>query len=99
MISLSQQSYINQILTHFGLDKAKPTLTPMEPGINLTPDSPSVSAMFFTQTEKTTYHEMIGSLMYLSMMTCPDITYAVIHAISVPQLTPYDPPQGCQMSI
>ena len=49
----------------------------MAPGIDLMPNSPSISAMLLTQTEKTTYYEMIGSLMYLLMMTCPNITYVV----------------------
>ena len=76
-ISLSQEIYINQILTQFSLDKAKAVMTPMEPGIDLTPDSPSVSPKLLTPNKKTTYHEMIGSLMYLSTMMRPDITYAV----------------------
>ena len=76
-ISLSQETYINQILMQFGLDKAKAVTTPIEPGIDLTPDSPSVSPKLLTPNEKTTYHEMIGSLMYLSTMTWPNITYAV----------------------
>jgi hypothetical protein len=76
-ISLSQETYINQVVTRFGLEDAKATSTPMEPSVDLTPDSPSVSPKLLTPHEKTTYREMIGSLMYLSTMTRPDITYAV----------------------
>ena len=76
-IALSQGSYINQILTKFHLDKARTTTTPMEPGANFTPDSPSVSPNLLSLSEKTIYQEMIGSLMYLSTMMWPDITYAV----------------------
>ena len=76
-ISLSQETYVNQILTQFGLDNTKPVTTPMEPGVDLTPDLPSVLPKLLTPTEKTTYCKMIGSLMYLSTMTCPDITYTV----------------------
>ena len=67
-ISLSQEIYVNQILMRFGLDKAKAVMTPMEPGINLTPDSPSILPKLCTTNKKTMYHEMIGSLMYLSTM-------------------------------
>ena len=76
-IALGQETYVNQILVHFGLDKARPASTPMEPGINLTPDSPAVSPILLTPAEKTTYQKMIGSLMYLLTMTCPDITFAI----------------------
>jgi hypothetical protein len=76
-IALGQETYIDQILTRFGLDKARPASTPMEPGVDLTPDSPAISPILLTSAEKTTYREMIGSLMYLSTMTRPDITFAV----------------------
>lgn len=76
-ISLSQQSYIEQILTRFGLEESRAATTPLEPGIDLTPDSPSVSSTLLTPSEKTKYREMIGSLMYVSVMTRPDITFAV----------------------
>ena len=76
-IALSQETYVDQILTRFSLDKAKPMSTPMEPGADFTPDSPSVSPTLLTPSEKTTYREMIGSLMYLSTMTRPDITFTV----------------------
>ena len=49
----------------------------MEPGADFTLDSPSVSPNLLSLSEKTIYREMIGSLMYLSTMTRPDITYAV----------------------
>ena len=76
-ISLGQESYVNQILIRFGLEKAKPVSTPMEPGADFTPSSPSTSPTLLITTEKTTYREMIGSLMYLSTMSRPDITYAI----------------------
>ena len=76
-IFLSQETYVNQILIQFGLDKAKPVTTPIEHGVNLTPDSPSVLPKLLKLHEKTIYWEMIGSLMYLSTITHPDITYAV----------------------
>jgi len=76
-ISLGQQAYIGQILTRFGLSDARPDVTPMEPGANYHIDSPSVSPTLLTPAEKTTYREMIGSLMYCATMTRPDIAYAV----------------------
>ena len=76
-ISLSQTSYIDSIVSRFGLSNAKSYSTPMVPGIihsrNECPSDPAeVSRM-----KKTPYREVIGSLMYASVATRPDITYAV----------------------
>jgi hypothetical protein len=76
-ISLCQQTYIEQILARFGLEDARTAVTPLEPGIDLTPDSPAVSSTLLTPYEKTKYREMIGSLMYVTVMTRPDISFAV----------------------
>ena len=76
-ITLGQEVYIDQILVRFGLDRARPAVTPMEAGVDFTPDSPSVSPTLLTATKKTTYREMIGSLMYLAVMTQPDISFTV----------------------
>ena len=76
-ISLSQESYIEQILVRFGLENCRSAVTPLEPGIDLTPDSHSISPTLLTPAEKTHYREMIGSLMYTTVMTHPDIAFAV----------------------
>ena len=49
----------------------------MEPSADYHPDSPSVSLTLLSPAKKTTYREMIGSLMYCATMTHPDIAYAV----------------------
>ena len=61
-ITLGQEAYTEQILARFGLDRARSAVTPMEPGADFTPDSPSVSPTLLTAAEKMTYREMIGSL-------------------------------------
>jgi hypothetical protein len=75
--SLGQQAYIEQIINRFGLSEARIATTPMEVGIDLSFDSPQVSAISLTATEKTKYREMIGCLMYAAVMTRPDIAFAV----------------------
>jgi hypothetical protein len=76
-ISLSQQAYFEQIIARFGLQDACSTVTPMEPGIDLSLDSPAVSPTVLTPAEKTKYREMIGCLMYAAVMTHPNIAFAV----------------------
>src|SRR5215471_4504867 len=76
-ISLGQQSYIDEIVERMGLSKARPAITPMEPGIDLTPGASSVSPKLLSSCEKTKYREAIGSLMYCATVTRPDISYAV----------------------
>jgi len=49
----------------------------MEPRINLSLDSPAVSPNALTPAKKTKYQEMIGCLMYATIMTCPNIGFAV----------------------
>ncbi|PPQ82486.1 hypothetical protein CVT24_005670 [Panaeolus cyanescens] len=75
--ALGQEAYIDQILARFNLSDAKTHSTPMEPGLDLTTDAPHVSSKSLSQEERRVYREGIGSLMYLSVMTRPDIAYAV----------------------
>jgi hypothetical protein len=76
-ISLSQKAYIDQILDRFGLSNASPVVTPMEPGVDLSVDSPAVSPQLLNESEKSRYREAIGSLMYAMLATRPDLAFAV----------------------
>ena len=76
-IALGQQVYIEQILACFGLSDACPNVTSMELGVDYHSDSPGVLPILLTPAEKTTYHKMIGLLMYCATMTHPDIAFAV----------------------
>jgi hypothetical protein len=76
-ISLGQQEYVKQIISRFDLQDARPAVTPMEPGVDLSPDSLSTSPILLTESEKRKYREMISSLMYASIMMRPDIAFAV----------------------
>ena len=49
----------------------------MEVGLDLNPDSFHLLATLLTPAEKTKYCEMIGYLMYATVMTHPDIVFAV----------------------
>jgi len=49
----------------------------LEPAIDLTPGSSAVLPTLLTPAEKTKYREMIGLLIYVTVMTCPDIAFAM----------------------
>ena len=72
-ITLGQQAYIKQILNCFSLTDACIATTPMEVGIDLTLDS----HYNITYTIRESYREMIGCLMYATVMTRPDIAFAM----------------------
>ena len=59
------------------MDLARLAITPIKPGADFTLDSPSISLTLLTAAEKTIYREMIRSLTYLAMMTCPDILFTI----------------------
>jgi hypothetical protein len=76
-ISLSQSSFIDTIITCFSLTDAKPYNTPMVPSATYSKrDSPS-SPTDLARMRKVPYREAIGSLMYVAVTTCPDISFAV----------------------
>jgi Reverse transcriptase (RNA-dependent DNA polymerase) len=76
-IHLSQCSYIDSILHCYNLQDLKPIYIPMEISIHLlTSQSPATTAEF-AQMRDVPYHEAIGSLMYASLRTRPDISFAV----------------------
>ena len=77
-ISLSQLAYINTILMHFLLTDAKPVNTPMIPGATYSKKNCPCSPQEAACMSKVPYCEAIGSLMYASIATWPDITFAVL---------------------
>jgi hypothetical protein len=80
-VSLSQPALIDQVITKFGQSDAYPVSTLMVEGatnILKRPDSSEV----LSEEEKSNlahlpYHSLIGSLMYITIGTHPDITFAV----------------------
>jgi len=69
---LSQRSYTEMVLTRFGMSECVSVNTPLE----LKPDF-NVSGPCIVGVKP--YREVIGSLMYLSLTTRPDISVAVNH--------------------
>ncbi|CAA7265258.1 unnamed protein product [Cyclocybe aegerita] len=76
-IFISQRSYIESILRHYGLQDLKPLSIPMDPNVRLTSAQSPLTTDEFAQMRDVPYHAAVGSLMYASLGTHPDITYAV----------------------
>lgn len=73
-IELDQSNYIKEILTRFGMQDSKPVKTPSD-------TSQKLSVQMVTETNALTgqvpYQEAVGSLLYLTQSTRPDIAFAV----------------------
>lgn len=72
-VKISQKKYIKEILQRFGMEDSKPVSTPMDPNSNL--EKPKVKNEEIMK--KYPYQNLIGSLMYVSIGTRPDITFSV----------------------
>ncbi|KAI5708540.1 hypothetical protein M8J77_024816 [Diaphorina citri] len=73
-LTLDQTKYVEELLERFNMKDCNGVKTPMDPNQVFTPDMCCQS-----EAEKldVPYQEAIGSLLYLSQGTRPDITYAV----------------------
>lgn len=69
VITLSQEKYVNQLLMKFNMSESKTADTPMEDKLHINKGEHCNSQIPFQQ--------LIGSLMYLAVLTRPDIMYSV----------------------
>jgi len=71
VIYLDQESYVDQVLKNFGMDDCKVVSTPIESKVE------KVTNNIDVDLSNLPYQKLIGSLMYLAVLTRPDITFAV----------------------
>ncbi|SGY26808.1 BQ5605_C018g08798 [Microbotryum silenes-dioicae] len=71
-ISLSQEQYHKDVLARFGMSDAHPVATPMQSNLRL-----EVELQPTPFPDRTRYLQAIGSLMYASTGTRPDLAYTV----------------------
>ena len=76
-ISLCQHPYLESIVRHFGFNELKPVSNPMELSTKLHSGQSPSTGTEYTAMHHVPYREAIGSLMYASLATRPDISYAV----------------------
>ncbi|UYV73755.1 hypothetical protein LAZ67_11000746 [Cordylochernes scorpioides] len=74
-ISIDQEKYIEELLAKYRMKEVKPISTPMDSNSKLTKIS-SIEGEN-EPVKKVEYQSLIGSLIYLSVSTRPDISYAV----------------------
>lgn len=74
-IWIGQPIYTEGILKKYGMENCKPVATPADPGLKLTKGTEDSEYV-----KEKHYQSMVGSLLYLSMRTRPDIAFAVSHA-------------------
>ena len=78
LLSLSQTAKIDRLVEQYNQNDAHPVDTPMVAGLQLRrPDKNLPTPPEITEwVERTPYRSLVGSLMYLSIATRPDIAYA-----------------------
>jgi hypothetical protein len=72
MVYLDQTAYLDKVLKHFQMSNAKAVKTPLPEGYNPIPNTGSIDS-----ERHSLYQQVIGSLLYLMLGTCPDIYFAV----------------------
>ena len=76
-LSLSQKSYIEKILSRFGMSASKAIDTPSATNIHLSSDLAPKSEVEEEYMSRVPYSNAVGSLMYAMVCTRPDIAHAV----------------------
>ena len=71
-ITIDQQDYLHKVLEHFDLINAKAAPTPLPMGYILTPNEAPVDEQLHHK-----FQQVIGSLLYIMLETCPNIAFAV----------------------
>ena len=71
-IYLDQTAYLDKVVERFGMSNARGAVTPL-PGGYVPTESKGQCDPEFRQK----YQSIIGSLLYITLGTCPDITYAM----------------------
>ena len=88
IISLSQENYIDSILSKYNVQDSKKGFTPFRYGINLSQDQCPMTTAEIEYKKTVPYASVVDSLMYVMLCTRPDICYSVgiVRGISLIQV-------------
>jgi hypothetical protein len=90
-IKISQRRLITELVQKHCLEDCKPKTTPLSPTFKFTRDGEPLDR------DKYGYSELVGSLLYISVCTRPDITHAVgmlTRSMSAPTVTHWQAAKG-----
>ena len=80
-VTLSQESFVTNLLIQYGLNDSKPVYTPAIPNTFLIPNMPEYETQRNNHKESTlsikNFPSVVGSLLWLNLQTRPDISQAV----------------------
>ena len=76
-ISINQRAYIESMVEKFRLTSAKPVLTPMELNAQFTTQQSPSTPNQTTRMQGVPYSEAIGSILWLAVISHPDVAYVV----------------------
>ena len=76
-LSLSQGTYVQMLLSQFGLENANTVTSPMDPGVHLTKSQSPTAKNEKEDMVDVPYCELIRLLMYAAVATHPNIAHAV----------------------
>jgi hypothetical protein len=76
-VHLSQRSYIDTIIRHYGFSDAKPVSTPFDTQVRLTLEQALADVAEFAVMCDVPYREAVGALNWAALATRPDIAFAV----------------------
>ena len=74
---INQKQYIIQMVERFGMECSKPSDIPIQPNHKLTLKLEDEPPKLQEPVDLTRYRQLIGSLIYLTTCTRPDISYSV----------------------
>ena len=77
ILALSQEAYIDKILTRFKMENSKKGFLPMGHGITLSKSQCPTEPQDIERMKQIPYASAVGSIMYAMMCTRPDVSFAL----------------------